>query len=277
LKLEVDSISVKTTHAFKISRSVRRSFELFIFNLTHEGIAGLGEAAPQKYYGESPDTVKEAVHALRGKLDGTPDELIPSLSDEGGELHELLAAHPSVRAALDIALWDIKGKIEDRPCYEFFGANPSNTPLTSFTIGFDVPEVIDAKVDAAEKYKILKVKVGLPGDIELLDRVILRNEQGYGLGYFGAVILAQLVLGILASIIVMWVSRQREYRADAGSARLNGREPMIRALARLERGQPSQLPESMEAFGIAGGKRSMMHWFMSHPPIADRIAALQKA
>jgi heat shock protein HtpX len=109
-----------------------------------------------------------------------------------------------------------------------------------------------------------------------VDRVILRNEQGYGLGYFGAVILAQLVLGILASIIVMWVSRQREYRADAGSARLNGREPMIRALARLERGQPSQLPESMEAFGIAGARRSMMHWFMSHPPIADRISALQK-
>jgi len=110
-----------------------------------------------------------------------------------------------------------------------------------------------------------------------VDRVILRNEQGYGLGYFGAVIVAQLVLGILASIIVMWVSRQREYRADAGSATLNGREPMIRALARLDRGQPSQLPESMEAFGIASGKRSMMHWFMRHPPIADRIAALQKA
>lgn len=110
-----------------------------------------------------------------------------------------------------------------------------------------------------------------------VDRVILRNEQGYGLGYFGAVIVAQLALGVLASIIVMWVSRQREYRADAGSAALNGREPMIRALARLERGQPSQLPESMEAFGISGGKRSMMHWFMSHPPIADRIAALQKA
>ena len=110
-----------------------------------------------------------------------------------------------------------------------------------------------------------------------VDRVILRNEQGYGLGYFGAVIVAQLVLGILASIIVMWVSRQREFRADAGSAALNGREPMIRALSRLERGQPSQLPESMEAFGIASGKRSMMHWFMSHPPIPARIEALRKA
>jgi heat shock protein HtpX len=109
-----------------------------------------------------------------------------------------------------------------------------------------------------------------------VDRVILKNERGYGLGYFGATLVAQLVLGILASVIVMWVSRQREFRADAGSAELNGSEPMIRALARLDRGQPSQLPESLEAFGISGGKRSMAHWFMSHPPIPERIAALQE-
>lgn len=109
-----------------------------------------------------------------------------------------------------------------------------------------------------------------------VDRVILRNEQGYGLGYFGAVIVAQLVLGILASIVVMWVSRRREFRADAGSASLNGREPMIRALSRLQSGQPGRLPESLEAFGISAGKRPMMHWFMSHPPIPARIAALQK-
>ena len=110
-----------------------------------------------------------------------------------------------------------------------------------------------------------------------VDRVILRNESGYGLGYFGAVIVAQLVLGVLASVIVMWVSRQREFRADAGSAALNGREPMIRALARLERGQPGQLPEAMQAFGISGGKGGMMRLFMSHPPIPERIEALQRA
>ena len=110
-----------------------------------------------------------------------------------------------------------------------------------------------------------------------VDRVILKNERGYGLGYFAATLVAQVVLGILASVIVMWVSRQREFRADAGSAELNGREPMIRALARLDSSQPSQLPESLEAFGISGGKRSMAHWFMSHPPIPERIAALQKA
>lgn len=109
-----------------------------------------------------------------------------------------------------------------------------------------------------------------------VDRVLLRNESGYGIGYFGAVIAAQLVLGFLASIIVMWVSRQREYRADAGSASLNGRQPMINALARLERGLPGELPEALQAFGISSGKRTMMRLFMSHPPIPERIEALRK-
>ena len=110
-----------------------------------------------------------------------------------------------------------------------------------------------------------------------VDRVILRNESGYGLGYFGAVIVAQLVLGILASVIVMWVSRQREFRADAGSAKLNGREPMIRALQRLESNVPSQLPQEMQALGISGSKSGMMKLFLSHPPIPERIAALQRS
>ncbi len=109
-----------------------------------------------------------------------------------------------------------------------------------------------------------------------VDRVLLRNEQGYGIGYFGAVIAAQLVLGILASIIVMWVSRQREFRADAGSAQLNGREPMVRALARLDRSRPGELPEALQAFGISNGKRSMARLFMSHPPIPERIEALNR-
>jgi heat shock protein HtpX len=111
----------------------------------------------------------------------------------------------------------------------------------------------------------------------VVDKVVLRNDRGYGLGYFAAVIVAQLVLGILASIIVMWVSRMREFRADAGSARLNGREPMIRALTRLQQGAPAQLPKTLQAFGIAGGgKQGFMRLFMSHPPIPERIEALRK-
>lgn len=110
-----------------------------------------------------------------------------------------------------------------------------------------------------------------------VDRVILKNDRGYGLGYFAAVIVSQLLLGILASMIVMWVSRLREYRADAGSAKLNGREPMINALARLERGRPGELPEALQAFGISGGaKKKMSRLFMSHPPIPERIEALRR-
>jgi heat shock protein HtpX len=111
-----------------------------------------------------------------------------------------------------------------------------------------------------------------------IDRAIFRNEQGYGAGYFISVLVAQLVLGILASIIVMWVSRQREFRADAGAAKLNGSpKPMVRALQRLAGGRPAELPESLEAFGISGSKRhGIQKLFMSHPPIDERIAALQR-
>ena len=109
-----------------------------------------------------------------------------------------------------------------------------------------------------------------------VDRVILRNESGHGIGYFVSVIAAQIVLGILASTIVMWVSRKREFRADAGSASLNGNQPMIKALERLGRGHPPELPESIAAFGISGSRaKGIKKLFMSHPPIAERIAALQ--
>ena len=110
-----------------------------------------------------------------------------------------------------------------------------------------------------------------------IDRAVFRNEQGYGVGYFISVLVAQLVLGILASTIVMWVSRQREFRADAGSAELNGTQPMVKALKRLAAGRPAELPESLEAFGISGSKRhGIQKLFMSHPPIDERIAALQR-
>jgi heat shock protein HtpX len=110
-----------------------------------------------------------------------------------------------------------------------------------------------------------------------VDRVILKNESGHGIGYFVTVIVAQIVLGILASTIVMWVSRQREFRADAGSAQLNGNQPMIRALERLGRGQPAKLPEQLAAFGISGGRADgFKKLFMSHPPIQERIEALQR-
>jgi len=92
------------------------------------------------------------------------------------------------------------------------------------------------------------------------------------------VIIADLVLGILASIIVMWFSRQREFRADAGGARLAGRGAMIAALERFESLHPQPLPDKMAAFGIAGAQGlGIRRLFMTHPPLAERIAALRRS
>jgi len=111
-----------------------------------------------------------------------------------------------------------------------------------------------------------------------VDRAVLKNDRdGVGIGYFATVIVCEIVFGILASIIVAWFSRQREFRADAGSAKLLGaREPMIRALARLGGVQAGELPKNFEAAGISGG-RSIGALFATHPPIEVRIQALQQA
>ena len=111
-----------------------------------------------------------------------------------------------------------------------------------------------------------------------VDRVVLRNEEGIGIGYFVTTIVAQIVLGILASIVVMWFSRQREFRADAQGARLAGRNNMIAALERLKASSdmPDTMPESMAAFGISSGvRRGLRALFASHPPLDARIAALR--
>ncbi|GAH43119.1 unnamed protein product, partial [marine sediment metagenome] len=114
----------------------------------------------------------------------------------------------------------------------------------------------------------------------VIDNAISGNrdrEGGYGIGYFVITLVLQMVLGVLATMIVMWFSRWREFRADAGGARLGGRENMISALRTLSgnHGETS-LPKAVQAFGISG-EGGMARLFMSHPPILERIAALQKA
>lgn len=114
----------------------------------------------------------------------------------------------------------------------------------------------------------------------VVDRAVFRTQRGYGPGFFIASLAAQLLLGILASAILMWFSRRREFRADAGGARLAGRDSMIAALEGLKRAyQPDDggLPESMQAFGIAGGPGAgLRRLFLSHPPLEERIEALRR-
>jgi heat shock protein HtpX len=114
---------------------------------------------------------------------------------------------------------------------------------------------------------------------QFVDRAILKNENGHGIGYFVTVIVAEIVFGLLASIIVAWFSRQREFRADAAGARLAGTNSMVGALEALKRvHDPQALPDKMAAFGISGGVPSgFKKLFMSHPPLDERIAALRGA
>ncbi|APZ42388.1 protease HtpX [Acidihalobacter ferrooxydans] len=112
----------------------------------------------------------------------------------------------------------------------------------------------------------------------IVDRVVLKREgSGYGIGYYVTVFVTEIFLAILASVIVMWFSRKREFRADAGSANLVGRGKMIAALRRLQAEyEPEDMPGQLAAFGINGGKGSgLRRLFMSHPPLEERIAALE--
>lgn len=107
-----------------------------------------------------------------------------------------------------------------------------------------------------------------------VDRVVFKNEQGHGMGYYVVQMLAQVALSFLASILVMWFSRYREFKADAGGASLAGKEKMIGALQALQRAhEPEALPAQFAAFAINGSVVKKL--FMSHPPLENRIAALQ--
>tara|TARA_R110002095_G_scaffold45299_2_gene40718 strand:+ start:752 stop:1633 length:882 start_codon:yes stop_codon:yes gene_type:complete len=109
-----------------------------------------------------------------------------------------------------------------------------------------------------------------------IDRVVFKNQRGHGIAYFVSSIVAELVLGVLASIIVMWFSRQREFRADSGSASLVGKDKMIAALRKLQQASnPNvELDDRLSAFAIAGKRTGFSRLFMSHPPLDERIEAL---
>jgi L-alanine-DL-glutamate epimerase-like enolase superfamily enzyme len=175
LKLEMETLTLKTKHPFRIARGETSKYRNFVFHLTLNGLEGLGEAAPQTYYGESEDTVMRAVRRIEKKLDGDPRDLRGRIDE--GDLHEMLAGDASVRAALDMALWDLEGKSAGKPCFELLSLDPAKTPLTSYTIGFDSPEVVKAKLDDAARFPILKMKMGIPGDFELLDMVLAETGK----------------------------------------------------------------------------------------------------
>ncbi|HTK83415.1 MAG TPA: dipeptide epimerase [Bacteroidota bacterium] len=167
MKLSSRYIDLQLTHTFTISRSSRDLEPCIIVELEHEGITGYGEAAPSDRYGENKSTVMEFLAKVKLDRFRDPFQLDEILAYVGG-----IAGHnTSAKAAVDIALHDWIGKKLGVPLWKLWGLQKEKTPVTSFTIGIDTIPVIEKKVMEAEKYPILKVKVGIPNDEEIIKTI----------------------------------------------------------------------------------------------------------
>ncbi|PTL78912.1 dipeptide epimerase [Vitiosangium sp. GDMCC 1.1324] len=156
LPMDVRVIELPLRHAWTIARGTSTSKRNVIVELCHGGVVGRGEAAPNVRYGESAETVTEALQKLAPVLEGDPWHF-RVLSER---VEEALPGNHAAKAALDIALYDLAGKRLGVPLYRMLGLDPARMPLTSFSIGIDDPETLARKVREAEPYPVLKVKLG---------------------------------------------------------------------------------------------------------------------
>lgn len=154
-------------HTFTIARFSRTSTPLLLLKLSYEGTDGYGEASMVPYLGES----YESATAFLEKVDWSRFRYPFDFREIIAYLDSISAAQPAIKAAIDIALNDINGKIRQQPCYQIYGADPAKMPFTSYTIGIDSPEVIKQKVADAKDFKVIKVKLGTENDKEIINTI----------------------------------------------------------------------------------------------------------
>ncbi len=172
MKMNWETFRVRLEYPFTISRSTRDVEELVWVRVEADGVEGWGEADPAAYYGESVQTVVEALEEYRVVLEEAEGLSGPeSLERLERALEARLAGNAAARAAVSAALHDLQGKRLDRPLWKLWGLNPADAPLSSFTIGIDEPRVVREKVRRARAYPILKIKVGTDRDAEILEAV----------------------------------------------------------------------------------------------------------
>ncbi len=167
MKITYRHIDLHLRHTFTIARSSSDVEPCVIVELEHDGVTGLGEAAPSDRYGETRETVEAFLRKVR--LDLFPNPFL--LEDILSYVNTIAPGNPSAKAAIDIALHDWMGKKLATPLWVLWGLNKEKTPLTSFTIGIDSPDVIEKKIKEAEAFPILKVKVGVPNDEEIIKTI----------------------------------------------------------------------------------------------------------
>jgi L-Ala-D/L-Glu epimerase len=164
VKISWQEYSLHLRHPFTIARGSRTTSPTVVLSLEHDGITGLGEAAPSPRYNETPDTVAGFLRSCAMEKYSDPFALDEIL----GDVARIAGGNTSAKAAIDIALHDWIGKKLRLPLWKFFGGTKSAVPVTSFTIGIDKPEAIGKKVEEAASYPVLKVKVGVPGDRDII-------------------------------------------------------------------------------------------------------------
>jgi len=167
MRISAARARLELKHTFRIARSADEFRESIIVRVEDSGLEGFGEAAPSPRYGQNADSVERAL----ASLDDSFFEAAGNIGKTLSRAAELLKGEKAALAALDIALHDLLGKRRGAPLHKVLGLDPRRTPVTSYTIGIDTPEVIAAKVREAEDFPILKIKMGLENDREIMDTV----------------------------------------------------------------------------------------------------------
>lgn len=165
MRLTTEPLDLPLANPFRISRGVQTHGYNVLARVEHDGVTGLGEAAPSAYYGENRATVLAALTLFADALGEDPGQHEEIMAEAG----RLLGKNGAAKAALDMALFDLVGKRLGLPLYRVLGLNPAKTPVTSFTLGIDTPAAMARKAEvAAREYPILKIKVGTPHDVEIV-------------------------------------------------------------------------------------------------------------
>lgn len=167
MKLAYTAYNLELKHPFAIAKFSRTSTPIMLIRLSYEHVLGYGEASMVPYMGESIETAVKFLQRVDWSRFVHPfnfEEIIQYLDS-------LEKGHPAIKAAIDIALNDLNGKLLNKPCYQIYGADPARMPVTSYTIGIDRPEVIREKVADAKGFKVLKIKLGRDNDKELINTI----------------------------------------------------------------------------------------------------------
>lgn len=167
MKLTYTPFELRLKHRFTIAKFSRTATPLMLVQLEHEGHIGYGEASMVPYMGESVETAT----AFLSKIDVNELKYPFNYAEIMAYLGSLTPGNPAIKAAIDIALHDLEGKLLNKPCWQLLGSNPELMPVTSYTIGIDTPEIFAQKVHEAAGYKAIKIKLGSEDDKKLIETV----------------------------------------------------------------------------------------------------------